>query len=165
MVPKVNRRSETTVPMPVDSPGPWCPVCFRLRVPALLCHSTPDPYPMSENYSRVVVTRLDEAAKIHFVDRNILDESVIQQIGDEIASVIDAADRPKILLDFENVEHLSSAALGTLITVNTKVKQKGGQLRLANIDKQIYEVFMITKLNKLFQIYDTVAAAQKSFQK
>ncbi len=120
---------------------------------------------MSENYSRVVVTRLDEAAKIHFVDRNILDESVIQQIGDEIASVIEAADRPKILLDFENVEHLSSAALGTLITVNTKVKQKGGQLRLANIDKQIYEVFMITKLNKLFQIYDTVAAAQKSFQK
>jgi len=120
---------------------------------------------MSENYSRVVVTRLEKSTKIHFVDRNILEESVIQQIGEEIASVIDAAEQPKILLDFENVEHLSSAALGTLITVNTKVKQKGGQLRLANIDKQIYEVFVITKLNKLFQIQDTAESAEKSFKK
>lgn len=120
---------------------------------------------MSENHSRVIVTRLEKSTKISFVDRNILEESVIQQIGEEITSVIDAGEQPKILLDFENVEHLSSAALGTLITVNTKVKQKGGQLRLANIDKQIYEVFVITKLNKLFQIHDTTEAAEKSFKK
>jgi len=125
----------------------------------------PDPSLMSENHSRVIVTRLEKSTKISFVDRNILEESVIQQIGEEITSVIDAGEQPKILLDFENVEHLSSAALGTLITVNTKVKQKGGQLRLANIDKQIYEVFVITKLNKLFQIHDTTEAAEKSFKK
>lgn len=75
---------------------------------------------MSENHSRVIVTRLEKSTKISFVDRNILEESVIQQIGEEITSVIDAGEQPKILLDFENVEHLSSAALGTLITVNTR---------------------------------------------
>ena len=119
---------------------------------------------MSDQYSRVVVERLEKATKINFLDRNILEESVIQKIGEEIGSVIEAADKPNILLDFENVEHLSSAALGTLITVNTKVKQKGGQLRLAAIDKQIYEVFLITKLNKLFQIHDTAAEAERSFK-
>ena len=59
---------------------------------------------------------------------------------------------------------IASAALGTLITVNNKVKEKGGQLRLSNIDPQIYEVFVITKLNKLFHIHEDISAAMASFQ-
>jgi anti-sigma B factor antagonist len=101
---------------------------------------------------------------VGFVDRNILDEPSIQQIGQEIGALIDSSPSPKLLLDFERVEHLSSAALGTLITVNNRVREKDGQLRLSNIDKQIYEVFAITKLNKLFQIHDTTAKAMKSFK-
>lgn len=119
---------------------------------------------MTTKDSRLVVSEHEEITKIGFVDRNILEEANIQQIGEEIAAIIDSKTNPKILLSFENVEHLSSAALGTLITVNTKVKQKGGQLRLASIDKQIYEVFVITKLNKLFQIHDSTEKALASFK-
>ena len=61
------------------------------------------------------------------------------------------------------VRLLSSAALGTLITINNKVRSKDGQLRLANIDQQIYEVFVITKLNKLFQIHEATEQAMASF--
>jgi anti-sigma B factor antagonist len=103
-----------------------------------------------------------EIAHVEFVDRNILEESAIQQIGDEVTQLIESSSNPKLLLDFKNVEHLSSAALGTLITINTKIRNKGGQLRLTNIDKQIYEVFVITKLNKLFQIMDSPETALKS---
>ncbi|MBB6430909.1 STAS domain-containing protein [Algisphaera agarilytica] len=119
---------------------------------------------MTDKDSRLIVSEHEEITQIGFVDRNILEEANIQQIGEEIATLIDSKANPKILLNFENVEHLSSAALGTLITVNTKVKQKGGQLRLASIDKQIYEVFVITKLNKLFQIHDTTDKALGSFK-
>ncbi|MEO1236189.1 MAG: STAS domain-containing protein [Planctomycetota bacterium] len=121
---------------------------------------------MTTKDSRLVVSEIEdkEIVQIGFVDRNILEEANIQMIGEEIGAIIDAHANPKILLNFDNVEHLSSAALGTLITVNTKVKQKGGQLRLSNIDKQIYEVFVITKLNKLFQIHDTQEKAVKSFK-
>ena len=115
--------------------------------------------------SRLVVQESDGITQVNFVDRNILEEASIQQIGEEISALIDASPNPKILLNFENVEHLSSAALGTLITINTKVRQKSGQLRLSNIDKQIYEVFVITKLNKLFQIHDSNDEAIKSFKK
>jgi len=118
---------------------------------------------MAETESRLTVTDDGEIARIQFLDRNILDEANIQQIGEEIAQIIDRAPTPKILIDFENVEHLSSAALGTLITINNKVRLKGGQLRLANIDSQIYEVFVITKLNKLFKIYDNAEEAGTSF--
>lgn len=119
---------------------------------------------MTTKDSRLVVSEIDDITKIEFVDRNILEESSIQQIGEELSAIIEASSTPKILISFDKVEHLSSAALGTLITVNTKVKQKGGQLRLSNIDKQIYEVFVITKLNKLFQIHDSNEKAMASFK-
>jgi anti-sigma B factor antagonist len=104
------------------------------------------------------------ATIIEFLDKNILDEANIQQIGDEIAAVIDQSSHPKLILSFENVDHLSSAALGTLITINNKIKAKDGQLRLANIDPQIYEVFTITRLNKLFQMDKTTDEALKNIK-
>jgi anti-sigma B factor antagonist len=119
---------------------------------------------MANKESRLMVQRDREIIRVEFLDRNILEEAAIQQIGDEISQLIEQSANPKLLISFENVEHLSSAALGTLITVNNKVRQKGGQLRLSNIDPQIYEVFVITKLNKLFQIYDDAEKAVSSFK-
>ncbi len=113
--------------------------------------------------SRLVVRKEVDIIRIEFLDRNIIEEAGIQQIGDEILLLIDEAANPKLLISFENVEHLSSAALGTLITINNRIRQKGGQLRLANIDPQIYEVFVITKLNKLFEIHEGAEAAIASF--
>lgn len=118
---------------------------------------------MSSGESRLRVTKDGGITRVEFVDRNILDEANIQQIGEEIGALIDAEPDPKLLISFENVVHLSSAALGTLITINSRIKTHGGQLRLSNIDPQIYEVFVITRLNKLFQIFDDVPEALKSF--
>ena len=50
-----------------------------------------------------------------------------------------------------------------LININNRTKLKNGQLRLANIKPQIYEVFVITKLNKLFRILPTRAEALASY--
>jgi anti-sigma B factor antagonist len=119
---------------------------------------------MPTSGSRLRVKREGDITQVEFVDRNILDEANIQQIGDEISDIIEADAGPKLLISFSNVDHLSSAALGTLITINNKVKNKGGKLRLANIDPQIYEVFKITKLDKLFQIHDSTERAMASFR-
>ena len=117
---------------------------------------------MASETSRLRIKKVGDVSQIEFIDRNILDEANIQQIGEEIASIIESSPKPKLLISFANVDHLSSAALGTLITINNKVRTAGGQLRLADIDPQIYEVFVITKLNKLFQIHETSADALKS---
>ena len=50
-----------------------------------------------------------------------------------------------------------------LINVNKRVRERNGQLRLANIKPQIFEVFVITKLNKLFRIMGNRAEALASF--
>ena len=54
--------------------------------------------------------------------------------------------------------------LGKLITLEKKVKAHGGKLKLSNIRPEIYEVFAITKLNKLFEIKDDEAEALAAFQ-
>lgn len=113
--------------------------------------------------SRLRIEREQGVTKVEFLDRNILDEANIQVIGEEIGRLIDESDDPKLLISFSNVDHLSSAALGTLITINSKVKERSGSLRLANIDPQIYEVFTITRLNKLFEIHDSTDDAMASF--
>lgn len=116
---------------------------------------------MPDAPSRLMIQKDVDITIIEFIDRNILDEANIQQIGEEITQIIEKAGQPKLVISFDNVDHLSSAALGTLITINNEVRKKGGQLRLANINKQIFEVFTITKLDKLFQIDKTTADATK----
>jgi anti-sigma B factor antagonist len=113
--------------------------------------------------SRLRVKQSNGVTTVEFIDRNILDEANIHQIGEELARLVDASPVPKLLVSFANVDHLSSAALGALITVNHRVRDRKGQLRLANIDPQISEVFKITKLDKLFQIHDTTDSALGSF--
>lgn len=118
---------------------------------------------MNTRESRIRVKKLSDVTLVEFIDRNILDEAMIQFIGEEIAQLIDAAPSPKMIISFGGVEHLSSAALGTLITLDKRIQRNNGQLRLATIDPQIYEVFVITRLNKLFQIHENVDEAAKSF--
>ena len=71
--------------------------------------------------------------------------------------------RKKVVLDFANVEYLSSAALGKLITMDKKTKGAKGKLRLCNIRPDIYEVFTITRLDKEFDIKADEAEALAAF--
>ena len=118
---------------------------------------------MAESIPPVSVTNQKDVRIVEFTNNKILDEGNIAEIGQTLGVLIDERNNPKLLLDFANVDHLSSAALGMLINVNNKIKQKDGQLRLANIKPQIFEVFVITKLNKLFKIRPTRAEALSSF--
>src|SRR5260370_22453295 len=101
---------------------------------------------------RLEVEHIGDVTVVNFVDRKILDEQNIQIIGEQLFSMVDEEGWRKILLNFGNVEYLSSAALGKLITLNKKLQQAGGKLILCNIDPQIHEVFEITKLDKFFKI-------------
>jgi anti-sigma B factor antagonist len=101
---------------------------------------------------RLEVEDIGDIAVVQFVDKKILDEQNIQMIGDDLFRLVDELGRRKILLNFSNVEFLSSAALGKLITLNRKLQNVRGKLILCSISKDIQEVFEITKLDKLFTI-------------
>lgn len=114
---------------------------------------------MPETQVNMTVHKQIDICIIEFQDRKILEELAINQIGERLTELADEYDKPKLLLDFKKVEHLSSAALGMLITLNKQLKDRQGQLVLAGINQQILEVFKITKLNKLFVITETTEQA------
>jgi anti-sigma B factor antagonist len=118
---------------------------------------------MAEQNPPVALTQQKDVRVVEFTNSKIIDELNIAEIGQTLTSIIDEAASPKLLLDFGQVDHLSSAALGMLINANGRIKAKNGQLRLANIKPAIYEVFLITKLNKLFYIHPTRQEALASF--
>ncbi|RMH12768.1 MAG: anti-sigma factor antagonist [Planctomycetota bacterium] len=119
---------------------------------------------MASPESRLRISNRDDVTVVEFLDRNILDEMNVQAIGEEIGSLVEQAERPRMLISFANVDHLTSAALGTLITVRNKVKAKNGELKLADIDPQIHEVFEITRLTGLFDIHPTSDDALGAFK-
>ena len=118
---------------------------------------------MSDASSPVAVLDHHDIRIVEFTHSKILDEANIAEIGTRVGEVIDGLPRPRVLLDFRNVDHLSSAALGMLINANNRIREKNGELRLCDIRRQIMEVFTITKLDKLFRIYPNRQAALESF--
>ncbi len=114
-------------------------------------------------HRRLEVSDVGDVTVVRFVDRKILDEANIQELGQELFHLVEKEDRSRLLLNFATVDFLSSAALGKLITLDKKVKAHGGKLKLSNIRPEIYEVFMITNLNKLFDIKDDEADALAAF--
>lgn len=94
-------------------------------------------------------------------EKKILDEMVIQSISSELTSLVDArGPSVRLILDFGRVEHLSSAALGMLITLNKTIMEREGMLLLAAISPQIVDVFRITRLDKFFRMHTTVEQAR-----
>ena len=108
---------------------------------------------------RIKVNESGGVTVVTFNDSKIIDEVEIQEFGQELYDLIEREDRKKIILNFANVEFLSSAALGKLIKFEKGAKQRDAKLVLSNIRPEIYEVFAITKLTKLFTIKDDEADA------
>ena len=102
--------------------------------------------------SQLDVEHIGDVTVVRFVGTKILDERSVQDAGEQLYRLVDELGTRKVLLSFRNVEYLSSALLGKLITLNKMLNAVGGRLRLCNLDPQIVEVFEITKLNKLFII-------------
>jgi len=119
---------------------------------------------MAETIPPISVSQQKDIRIVEFTNNRILDEANIADIGNTLGALIEEGDNPKLLLDFNTVDHLSSAALGMLINANNKIRERSGQLRLTNIKPQILEVFVITKLNKLFKIFPSRAEALADFK-
>jgi len=114
-------------------------------------------------HRRLEVSDVGDVTVVRFVDRKILDVTNIHELGKELFALVEEQNKKKLLLNFTTVEFLSSETLGELIKLEKKVKQHSGRLMFSNIKPEIYEVFAITRLNKLFDIRDDEAEALAAF--
>ena len=76
-----------------------------------------------------------------------------------------AKGQKKIVLNMDNVTYIDSAGLGTLVASHHSAKSQRAGLRLSNLGSKFQEVLQVTKLLTVFDVYDSEAAAIRSFSK
>lgn len=106
---------------------------------------------------------IEDVTVVSFVDSRIVTDVDIQEVGDQLYSLVEDQGHTQLLLNFGNVQYLSSAALGKLIQLKKKVGNKKGQLKLCCIHPDLMEVFKITRLDQVFPIYKDEQSALDSF--
>jgi anti-sigma B factor antagonist len=94
---------------------------------------------------------------------NLMGEPDTTDVREKIYGLLQD-DVKKVVLDLGKVKWINSSGLGSLIAAMTSVKNKGGDLRLANVTEKVESVFMITQLIKVFKTYETVDRAVASFK-
>jgi anti-sigma B factor antagonist len=100
---------------------------------------------------------------VFFTTARILDEMTIRGIGEELFAVLEKSEERNILLDFRAVQFMSSSALGTLIRFSKRCKEFKANLKLCGISPQIFQVFKITGLDKVFEIHKDQQQAIAAF--
>jgi anti-sigma B factor antagonist len=108
---------------------------------------------MAESQQKFTVSRVGNTTVVKLHGPRITDQVYVSELGDELVAVLEAADPPDLLIDLNDVEFLSSSVLGKLIRLLKRVRDKNGRLRLCSIRPSILEVFEITQLHKVFEIY------------
>jgi anti-sigma B factor antagonist len=72
--------------------------------------------------------------------------------------------KPKVILDLSKVSMMDSSGLGVLVSSYTSVQKRNGRLVLAGLGKGLQNLIAITKLTRVFDIYENAEEALKSFQ-
>jgi len=111
------------------------------------------------------VRMVDGTTVINFRSSHILEAVTIDRISMSLKEMIAAAQVGRFVIGFDQVTYLSSSALGMLISLQRRVAQRKGQLKLAGIRDEVMEVFRITKLDTVFDIYNDVDSAVEAFRK
>ncbi len=115
------------------------------------------------DYRHIEVSKNGVVYVARFLETKILNDMVIEGIARELGDLAAQEDCANLLLNFEGVGFLSSSVLGKLITLNKRMKGKGGKLKLCTMKKEIYELFTLTNLTKIFDIYDDETAGMMAF--
>ena len=68
-----------------------------------------------------------------------------------------------LIINLGDTQHLNSTALGVLISAHSSYVRRGGQMKLCSVDKRIENIFVITKLSLVFDVYPNEEQAIASF--
>lgn len=63
------------------------------------------------------------------------------------------------IIDFTNSGYIDSSGLGVLVSLSKRIREENGRLKLAGLNQDLRTLFELTKLDTLFQIAESRAAA------
>ena len=91
-----------------------------------------------------------------------LDASVTDAFRSEMAPIIEM--HPKVVLDMSPLDFLDSAGLGALLSCMRKLSAADGDLKLCGLTPPVRDVFEMSRMHRIFDIYETREEALQAFQ-
>ena len=85
-----------------------------------------------------------------------------QELKQRVLDALETGDR-KFLIDFTKTGYIDSSGLGVLVSLSKKIRDEGGDLRLAGLNEDLKTLFELTKLDTLFAITDSAQQALTAF--
>jgi len=92
----------------------------------------------------------------------LLTEDEVEALGQALMALAEMPGQ-RVVLSFLGVTHITSVVLNTLVLVQRRLEESGGDLRLADIDPHVFEMFAITRLDRKFRIFERDEDAVASF--
>ena len=95
-----------------------------------------------------------EGVKVARVKANaLLSEEEVEALGAALERLAELPGQ-RVVLSFLGVTHITSVVLRKLVELHKRLEESGGELRLADIDPHVYEMFAITRLDRMLRIYE-----------
>ncbi len=85
-----------------------------------------------------------------------------QELKQKVLDALEAGSK-KFLIDFTKTGYIDSSGLGVLVSLSKKIRDEGGDLRLAGLNDDLKTLFELTKLDTLFAITDSADEALAAF--
>ena len=107
-------------------------------------------------------TTLEEQGDVLIVGfkmKMLNDEENIEQLGQELFSLVEQYNRLKIALDMSNVDYLTSSVIGKLITLHRKLHRCQGKMALFGLTEGVGAILSTSKLLSYFTVADGKDAA------
>lgn len=116
------------------------------------------------NAPRIQVQDVEGITVIRFQEPQLFDERTVRDVAEQIAAALPNNNRPiQLILDFSNVNLISSSLLSKLILLQRRVDSTGGKLRLCEISPVLQQVFRTSNLDRLFAIDRDQRASLSAF--
>jgi anti-anti-sigma factor len=113
---------------------------------------------MASNQSELPlhVAEEDGRTTVQFPAGTILSEINADQFGRELAALAARHEHPQLVVDLGGVTMLTSTILAKLLTLNGRVRDRGGRLTLCNPSPLVHEVFKVTRLDTILEVHTPV---------
>jgi anti-sigma B factor antagonist len=93
---------------------------------------------------------------------DLLDENDAIEVQQKLTSLMVDGIK-KIVFDLRSLHQINRHGLETLVKAFKMTRDKGGDIRLAQIDRDIENIFVKTRLVRIFNTYETVGRALASY--
>jgi anti-sigma B factor antagonist len=117
------------------------------------------------DYNIIKITTDAAVTTISFNVPNLSVDQGLEQISQQISDLIKNQKPKNLLIDFAGVKFFSSQALGILIDTKKKLSAQKGNVAISGINPQLYRVFKITNLDKIFKFYPDAQSAINDLKK